>query len=564
MKLNFKKIEITNFLSYGDTQIFEFKSKGITLLNGKNGEGKSTIPSALYFALFGKSDRGILKHLINFNIGKKCLVKLHFNIDNDNYMIERGIKPNIFKIYKNNKLIEEESNSKLYQNKLNDIIGINEIIFFQLLYLGANITNSKNFFELSQKDKEAVFNILINLSEFNNLKNNTKEYLKHLKNKLSNKIKIEKILENDIKNISDSIKKQEEQNIEIVENKNKIINDLKNKILKLKNEKKNLEKNYIIIEKNIFFKTDEIKNKISKLKEEYLLLKHKIQLFDEANKNKKICPRCGYELKEIDLSNDEIENIKIKLEDLKNILKKLKNEYDDEILKEKEYNKKIEFNKELDYKISQINFNIKHNEEKIENISSLKKIKIDYSLLENKKEDFEKNKNDIIKLNKKIDECNDLLDLLSENKLKGEFINKYIPLLNYYVNIYLEKLNMNFIIKFDNKFKETIFYNDNEITIQSLSNGQKMRVTVALLFAFLKLVELKSDINFNVIILDEFINGSLDIDGVEDILKSLLEFSKNKEIILITHNTNIMEKDELFTRMIEIKKDKFSKIIIKK
>ena len=126
---------------------------------------------------------------------------------------------------------------------------------------------------------------------------------------------------------------------------------------------------------------------------------------------------------------------------------------------------------------------------------------------------------------------------------------------NYHLNHYLEKVNLNIIIKLNKNLKETIYYKNKEITYQSLSAGQKMRVIIALLFTLLKLIEIKNDINFNILILDEFINGSLDTEGVEDALNNLKEFSLNKEILLITHNNDIKQQDEIFSRIITIEKD---------
>ena len=219
-------------------------------------------------------------------------------------------------------------------------------------------------------------------------------------------------------------------------------------------------------------------------------------------------------------------------------------------------------------KLNQIQFEKEHLQNLIKNlkdrykqIESMEEIKIDYTILDKKKQELKKVENEIIEYKNDLDDSNELLMLLSEDNLKGQYINKYIPMVNYYVNYYLEKLNSQFTIKFNTKFKETLYINNKEISYQSLSNGQKMRIIIAILFAFLKLIEMKSNINFNVLFLDEFINGSLDVNGVDDTLNSLKQFAENKEIILITHNNDIKQMDELFSRVFEIKKNGESKII---
>ena len=150
--MKFKRVTIQNFLSYKEKQTFEFTGKGITLLLGKNGEGKSAIASAIYFALFGKSDRGKLDNLVNFDIGKNCLVELEFEKNNKFYKIVRGLKPPKFEIYVNDKKLEDGL-VKERQARLNEILGFNETIFYQLIYLG---TNTKNFLDLNKKTSKDI------------------------------------------------------------------------------------------------------------------------------------------------------------------------------------------------------------------------------------------------------------------------------------------------------------------------------------------------------------------------------------------------------------------------
>ena len=542
-KINFNYIELENFLSFKEKQKFEFEGNGITLLLGKNGAGKSSIASGLYYALFGKSDRGLISNLINNNVNKSMKIKLNFSINKDNYTIIRGIKPNIFEIYINNKKMEINSSIKEQQKVLNEILGFNELIFNQLIYLGTNLSKQKNFLELNQKEKEEVFNILIDLTEIKNLEEKTKKYKNFLKNQINNKNDIKKIIENDIKNIKESIQEQEKQNDEIIKNKNKILNEIKNDINILEKKLKNIKIKKINLNK--------LQNKFKKLKNEYNELKHKKLIYEENEKSKIICPNCGIEIKkELNFDINEIIN---NMNELKNEIINLKEKIEKEKQIEKENIKK-------EFEIKHIKENIKKLKEKYNSIENMKEIQIDYSILNQKENDLKQLNNELIKLNNEYEECNELLILLSNENIKGKYIDEYIPILNYYINYYLEKLNFNYKFIFDKNFKEQIFINEKELSFESLSNGQKMRIIIAILFSFLKIIELKSNINFNILFLDEFINGSLDNDGIEDILNSLIEFSKEKEIILITHNDNIKQKDELFSRIFEIQKNEKSEI----
>jgi len=563
-KIIFKSIILQNFLSYKSKQTFTFEGSGITLLLGLNGQGKSAIASALYFVLFGKSDRGNLDELVNNEKNKDMKVKLELKIGNKDYTIIRGKKPHIFDIYEGDKKLNENAKIKDHQRILNEILGFNETIYHQLIYLGANLNETKSFLDLSQKDKEQVFNILLDLTQFNELKNKIKFYQKHIKNELKNKEQILKIIENDIKNISNQIKEQEKQNEEIVKNKNNLLKNIQNEIDIIQNEINEIETKLSkkdkliekIKEKNSLLKN--LKENFENKKDKYNHIKYQIQTYYENEKSKIICPYCKKEIKkELNIDINELESTE---KNLKSELKQIKNQIE---IEEKEL-KKFEngYNKlqQLEIKKEQLKNQIKKLETRYSQIENMQEIKIDYSILDEKKKELKKIENEIIELKSDFDECNELLDILSEKNLKGKYINKYIPVLNYYSNFYLEKLGLNYIIDFDTSFKEKIIINNKEISYKNLSNGQKMRIIIAILFAFLKMIELKSNINFNILFLDEFINGSLDIFGVEDTLNTLKDFSTEKEIILITHNNDIKQMDEIFSRIFEIRKNGESKI----
>jgi len=564
-KVNFKSLTLENFLSYKSPQTFSFEGKGITLLLGLNGHGKSAIASGMFFALFGKSDRGSVDELVNNNTGKNLKVTLEFEINNNQYKIVRGRKPHIFDIFENNKKLNENANIKKHQKILNEILGFNETIYSQLIYLGANISNTKNFLDLSQKEKEDILNIIINISEFNNLRDQIKNYQRYIKNEIKNKEAILKILENNLQTLKKSIEEQEKQNKEIVKNKNQLLENITNEIKNIEDEikgiNKKLSKKDILIkkinEKKLLIKN--LKENFETEKDKYKHIKFQIQNYYENEKSKIVCPYCGGEIKkELNINIEEIEESeKTSKEELKKLKSKIKNE-ELELNKFESALNKLEH---LEFKKEQFKNQILKLKERYNQIEKMQEIKIDYSILENKQNEIEKVEKEYLELKNDFDDCKELLVILSEDNLKGEYISKYIPLLNYHINFYLEKLNSGFTIKFNNKFKETLYINNKEISYQSLSNGQKMRIIIAILFALLKMIESKSNINFNILFLDEFINGSLDIFGVEDTLNTLKDFSSEKEIILITHNNDIKQMDEIFSRIYEIRKNGESKII---
>lgn len=614
MKINFNKIKLQNFLSYQEEQTFDFDGN-LTLITAKNGSGKTSISDALFYVLFGKNIRSKkLNDLININIGKKLKVELEFNIDEDKYKIIRGIKPNIFEIYENDKLIDMNGSIKEYQKQLENILQFDELVFTQLLYLGANVTNSKNFMELNSKEKEDVFQILMDTSYFNELNVKGKEYKKHLKNNID---KIIFQLDNNKKDLEYLINVLEEdkKHNEIVQNqKDELINKYKEDIHVLKDDLNhynlNLEelKNKLKIEKDKYSTLEEsfnkeleklknsIKDKISILKNEInkkdILIKDiqnklqdkkiNIKNYQKAEKEKIICDNCGNEIKQ-HFDFDYQEEIKIakqlakEYEDLQNEKNKLNDkisEIKNEALKEKskiqnKFNinnlknnidnleKEIERNKKH---IIKTNENIKNKESDIEHLDNMKLRNIDENPIKLKKDNISKLEKDLIKTKEKINLIDEFLEIISDDNLKGQFIEKHLPLLNYHINNYIIKFGLPYNFVLDKKFRETILYKDSELNFGQLSNGQKMRIIIAILFAFLKLSEEKSKVSFNILILDEFINGSLDNDGIDDILKILSKFD-NKNIILITHNDDI-KNSEIFDKIVKIEKtEKGSKIL---
>jgi exonuclease SbcC len=506
--MKFKRVTIQNFLSYKQKQTLEFTGKGISLLLGKNGEGKSAIASAIYFALFGKSDRGKLDNLVNFDIGKNCLVELEFEKSNKSYKIIRGLKPSKFEIYANNKKLEDGL-VKERQARLNEILGFNETIFYQLIYLG---TNTKNFLDLNKKERENFINVILDIDEINLLIENAKNYLKHLKTQ-------KEILESKINYISFDIEKIKDEH-----------NAKKEEVLKeIEEINKKLSKKDKVIQKINQIDLSSLQNEINQKEQLLYHLKQKVKSYSYT-----ICPKCGHKIEPFDF--DEVQN-KIKI--IEQELISLKTDLQQ---KQQEKNK---FQNALS-KLEQLEIKKQYLLEKIKDID-----------ISDKEIELKKLQNEFNSVEKEFIETKDLIKILEE--IKEKYFGNIIPLFNKFINHYLEELNLN--IKF--QFKNNFDINISPVPFESLSNGQKMRITIAILFTLLKIIELKSGTQFNILFLDEFINGSLDINGVEDTLNALKYFANKKEIILITHNNDIKQMDEIFARMFEVKNGKILKIDIK-
>jgi len=559
MKIHFKKLTLQNFMSYSKEQSIEFSETGLTLLSGKNGQGKSTIGAAIYFALFGKSLNKVkLAEMINDTAGKKLLVTLEFMINDDLYFIKRGMKPNIFEIYVNGKILDLDAKSKDYQKKFEEMIGFDELIFNQLLYLGANVTNSKNFMELSPKEKEQVFQILLDTSIFNELKEKVKNYKKYIQESIKENDFKTSTLKSDITTLQNEYEKAKKQKQEIIDKKQELISNYENEIKnlgKLLDKKIEIDKTTL---EELLFEKKTIENQLKGLKND--IQKHiiNIKAFKKAENEKIVCDKCGNEIMakfdfdyqdEVETAKKMKENISFFEKNLEVIQKEIETE------KQKLSDLKMEQFKQVEAEKKIIDL-----KNKINGIKNLKEIEVNTSLIDEKKDILKKLKDEYIELSQKLNDLKELEILLSEDNLKGELIDEQIPILNYHINLYLEKLGMSYNFILDKFFKERIIYRNKDYSFNSLSNGQKMRVIIAILFAFLKLSEIKSKISFNILFLDEFINGSLDEDGVDEILELLHKNFTEKEIILITHNKDIKNKD-IFNKIYTIENKGYSVIV---
>jgi len=236
MKINFIRLEIQNFISY-EKGVFDFKN-GMDLLTGFNGKGKSTIPSAVFFALFGKSDKKLKKESLVNNIkGKETLVALYLKANDRELKIIRGIKPNKFEIYEYKddeyKIIEEKANLKDYQEMLENILKIDETVYKQLVSISANMPNSKPFMELNKKEKELLFQVITDTSIFNDIKEITKNRKSELKTKIDSLMYKEQVLKDSIVSEEKSIEAAENRNIEFNKHRDKNIKSSETKITEM-------------------------------------------------------------------------------------------------------------------------------------------------------------------------------------------------------------------------------------------------------------------------------------------------------------------------------------------
>ena len=566
----FKKISWKNFLSTGDypTTVFLDRSP-TTLIIGENGTGKSTILDALTFGLFGKPFRNINKpQLVNAINEKGLLVEIDFSIGKKNYTVKRGVKPNLFEITLDGKMLDQTANVRDYQDYLEKVIlKLNYKSFTQIVLLGNS--SFEPFMQLKLSDRRTIVEDLLDIQIFSAMNSILKQKSSELKNDMGT-LEIEKGLYNQkIEIQEDYIKKLQEDNEEIIFEKHRNVRDyikqkdyavgtlniIKSEILALSDK--------IIAEDIVQKKSSEfgnLRNKIEiKLKQDQKELKFyeknstcstcKQDIDDEFKKERVDDISRGIGEKEEGLSKilSEIDTIEKQLEEFRSIGRKI-----------------VENNKRVagtESSIQSLEINIERTQGEIEKLKNKKKLDNSVeNVLQSLKEDLEESLKDYAELCETKQIYGYAYELLKDSGIKTKIIRQYVPIINKYVNKYLNELDFLINFSIDENFSETIRsqYRD-EFTYASFSEGEKMRIDLALLFTWRQVAKLKNSVNTNLLIMDEVFDSSLDTDGTDAFLKIINSMDADTNVFVISHKGEILF-DKFLSTIKFTKERNFSKI----
>lgn len=561
------KIRWKNFLATGnefnEILLDEYKN---TLISGKNGSGKSTVMDALTFVLFGKAFRKVNKpQLLNSVTNKGALVEIDFKVGKTQYKVIRGMKPARFEIFKNGKFLEQSANSRDYQEELErNVLKINYKTFCQIVILGnANFTP---FMELSPAARRNIVEDLLDIKIFSVMNTLLKE--KHTLIK-ANLLK----LEHDISLLKNTISLNEKHKDELQKSHEKTIKSKLTQITKTQKEidkynkaKAKVEEAKHDLEKK-YEKYDELTEKISQLKTMQGTLVNKKQI---ALKNKNFyeshdqCPECEQQIIENFKENKiaSFENI-IDINDDK--LKKIEESLDKLVQKTQKF---IEMNEDINkynIKINQINTEIASSNYFISSLQTeITELQSAPTKKNDSKEEKKALKDKLIEKEKLVNDretMNIASLLLKDNGIKTQIVKQYIPIMNSLINKHLDELGFFCQFELDENFNETIKsrFRD-EFSYSSFSEGEKMRINLALLFAWREIARMKNSSSINLLILDEIMDSSLDAEGTEEFLEIIRRLSGNNNIIVISHkhdqivdkfdNTLKFEKHKNFSRLI--------------
>tara|TARA_B110000459_G_scaffold101121_1_gene112456 strand:+ start:909 stop:2624 length:1716 start_codon:yes stop_codon:yes gene_type:complete len=562
--ITFKNIKYKNFLSTGNTPIeVKLNKSNTTLIVGVNGSGKSTLLDALCFVLFNKPFRIIKKEqMINTVNNGDCLIELEFEVGTNSYLVRRGIKPNIFEIYQNDKLLNQDASSLDYQKYLeNNIMRLNYRSFLQVVLLGSS--SYEPFMKMKPRYRREVVEEILDIRVFGLmdliLRPQQSELTRNVTD-LSHKCDlIESKYETELKHynaISDLNMNDLDGKKRLLEKNGQANYDYNRKIDKLNDE---LERHRDSIKDQS--KEQAKMTKLSKLeaKIEQNLETHKKNLdFFEQNDN---CPTCTQSI-ELDFKGEKIKLEEGKLSTLNEGMTQIMSEISkqeehlnamDKISK-KVYEMNVEVSKlqtsveELDKYCNNIHEEIKSLQNKQTDGRDIEK------QLEQLKIDLEESKVERDKILDQQKYVNVLRTILNDKGAKSQIIKKYVPIMNNLINQYLQ--SMEFFISFhlDEEFNETVKSRFRDtFNYNNFSEGEKMRIDLALLFTWRHIAKMKNSVNTNLLILDEIFDSSLDGQGTDDFFKIIKTMTK-ENIFIISHKGDILF--DRFTEVVRFEKFK--------
>lgn len=561
----FSKVKFKNLLSYGNnfTEIILNQDKS-TLLCGKNSFGKSSIIDAITFALYGKAFRKINKiGLVNSINKSELVVEIYFLIGSNEYKIIRGIKPNIFEIYCNDVLVKQDAKTKDYQEYLERyILKMSYKSFTQVVILGS--ARYTPFMQLSAYDRRSVIEDLLDIQIFSNMNIIVKDKVSILKESIQDcKYNIE-LFKDKIELQKHNITLNKKTNDEIIFKKKIIIANTCSEIGDIQSSIDSL----IIENSSLLYKISDQSSAEKKLEKltiiEGKLKSNIIQLkketsFYHTNDN---CPVCRQsiehqfkeeivekntiKLSELEIGDtkliNEVDSVKIRLHEI-GAINKLITENNIEISKlnalivsSQKYIKLI--SKEIDELYETSNLSDNGNDKLHELIESL-------DVYVEKYEEYitEKNYFDFISI------------MLKDGGIKTNIIKQYLPMLNKYINQYLGQLDFFVNFNINENFEEVIkSRNRDEFVYSNFSEGEKMRLDLAILFSFRQIARLKNSVNTNLLILDEIMDSSLDSGGTDVFMGLLSTVDSSTNVFVISHKTD--QLSDKFDKIIEFNKIK--------
>ena len=566
--IKFKYVRWKNFLSTGNqpTEI-QLDRNPTTLIVGENGAGKSTILDALCFGLFGKPFRTISKNqMVNSINNSSTMVEVEFSIGTVEYKVIRGIKPNKFEIYQNDKMMNLEANVRDYQKILEQqILKLNFGSFTQVIILGS--ASWAPFMQLRTKHRRQVVEEILDIKIFSTMNVILKQKLKTILEDIRDIDHQYELITSKIGMQETHISSLRENKDKIIQQKEKTISDNNNELTKRKGgEKKLQDRNQELLssmigEDKVIEKRDKLKDIQFTIKDKHNRETQMITFFEENDD----CPTCEQEISK-DFKTEKIKQNKASVKLLDEGLHKMSDEMSKVNTKLKEYKDIAKLVQENEVSIAKLNTSIKELEKfntKLETeIEQYKKdgvVDSDVEKLENLKLDIKSIEEQRNKLKEDKVYHEVARGMLTDTGIKTKIIKQYLPIMNQLINKYL--MSMDFYVNFnlDENFNETIKSRFRDtFNYASFSEGEKMRIDLALLFTWRAIAKMKNSVNTNLLILDEIFDSSLDGQGTDEFLRILNTLGDENTFVISHKGDQLVDK---FRNSIKFEKQQnFSRI----
>jgi len=565
----FKKVKWKNFLSTGNhfTEV-DFLQNATNLIVGTNGTGKSTVLDALTFSLFNKPFRKITKsQLINATNEKDCVVEVEFDLNGREYLVRRGIKPNKFEIVVDGDPMHKQSDDRAMQKILEEgILKLNYKSFTQIVILGSSAFVP--FMQLSGSNRREVIEDLLDIRVFSAMNTLIREKLKTQKDEI-------RTLELSKDNVKDKVEMQENFIEELdsrgkqnIEEKNGKINLLEGEIQETSDETECLVKDVEMFTNDLesFSGANKKLKKLNTLKGQ---ITQKVSTITKEHKfftDNTVCPTCTQSIEE-EFRVNRITDAQTRAKELQTGYRELEEAIQKEEEREHQFTKLSKEITKLNNGISKNHTIISGCNRQIRDLESEIQRLTDQHANRNTEQgklaEFNENLQQVYK--KLADKKEEVMyhdfaySLLKDDGVKTKIIKRYLPLINQQVNRYLQMMDFYINFKLDEEFNETIESPIHErFSYASFSEGEKMRIDLALLFTWREVARVKNSVNTNLLIMDEIFDSSLDTLGTDEFLKIIRFVIKDANVFVISHKTELHDK---FNSVIKFEKVKgFSRI----
>ena len=562
--ITFKNIKYKNFLSTGNnwTEI-DFQQYNTNLIIGTNGAGKSSMLDALTFVLFNKPFRKINKpQLINTTNERECLVEIEFSVNSRDYLVRRGIKPNVFDIEVNGNPLHKEADDRANQRILEEsILKVNYKSFTQIVILGSS--TFVPFMQLTTSNRREVIEDLLDIRIFSAMNNLVKEKLRIMRDQ-SKSLDLKK------DNVRDKIGMQENFINELEERGNANINANQEKINSLDAEVLAYMKENSILEEDVFKFIKEQETvigageKLVKLNNLKGKLSQKVGTITKEHKfftENTVCPTCTQDIEE-EFRLNKIVDVQNRAKELQSGYQELETTIKFEQEKERQFNSLSKEITKLNNGISQNNTRISGCQRQIRDLES--EVQRITEQVANRNTEHEKLAEFKVILQNTIDSLSEkrtemlnydfAYSLLKDDGVKTKIIKKYLPFINQQVNRYLQMMDFYINFTLDEEFNETVQSPIHEdFSYASFSEGEKMRIDLALLFTWREVARVKNSVNTNLLIMDEVFDSSLDGFGTEEFLKIIKYVIKGANIFVISHKSDLHDKFDNVIKFDKIK-----------